>query len=267
MCWKCNFCQKDVPLQNKYSKSGHLARCEEFKTYKKDVLTKEYLTSMYLNKGDSAYEIALILNIESATAIINLLKLHSIPTRNVSDSKTMPRAKEKTEKTLLEKYGDTNPLGGNSVLRHKMEQKLLESEGITNVFQRPEVIEKIQEKAADTRIKKSMQVNRKDKPDFYNYKQKAYALTRVMYKKYKHLINPQNLTRSKEGYHLDHIVSLAGGFKNGVPLYIIAHPANLRIIPAKDNISKNFKSDMTLDELFKRIETYEQSEDYQDNKT
>lgn len=267
MCWKCNFCQKEIPLKNKYSKSGHLARCKELKSYKNNVLTKEYLTDMYLNKGYSAYEIALLHNLESATAIINLLKLYGIPTRNVSDSKNMPRAKEKTEKTVLEKYGDINVLGRNSVLRRKMEQKLLENEGITNVFQRPEVIEKIQEKAADTRIKKVMQVNREDKPYFYTYKQKAHALTRLVYKKYKHLINPQNLKRSKEGYHLDHIVSLADGFRNGTPLYIITHPANLRIIPAKENVSKNSKSDMTLDELFKRIETYEQSEDYQDNKT
>jgi len=46
----------------------------------------------------------------------------------------------------------------------------------------------------------------------------------------------------KEGaYTLDHIISVALGFKNNIPPVAIANIQNLRMIPWKDNILKGWK--------------------------
>jgi hypothetical protein len=50
------------------------------------------------------------------------------------------------------------------------------------------------------------------------------------YKKYKDIINPYNLERDRDKYHVDHIYSISDGFLNSVPPYIISSPVNLQML-------------------------------------
>ncbi len=83
-----------------------------------------------------------------------------------------------------------------------------------------------------------------------NYKSHVSQLTEQNYRKYKSSINPLNLPRSINKYHLDHIYSIIMGFENDVLPKIIAHPFNLRMLKSTDNLSKNGKSDISLDKLY-----------------
>jgi hypothetical protein len=57
----------------------------------------------------------------------------------------------------------------------------------------------------------------------------------------------------RQTFHVDHIYSIRDGFVNKVSPLILSHPANLRILGAKQNSSKSFKSEITLDELLLKI--------------
>lgn len=267
MCWTCNFCSKSLELKSKFTKSGHLAKCTSFTEYKQNILTKEYLTQMYVEKGYSAIELAHMHNLESATAIINLLKLFGIHRRTSSEAKLQLRAKSKTENTLLQKYGVSHNLQAESPIRKEMIIRLQNFEGVTNVFQRPDVIKDIKEKSYITKVAKSLCTTKEDKSDFQNYRRKIDVVTRNSYKEHITVINPDNLIRSKTGFHLDHMFSVFDGFIQSVPIYIIAHPANLTMLNASENTSKNLKSSITLEELLKRIDIYDTSNYYTNTKT
>ena len=93
----------------------------------------------------------------------------------------------------------------------------------------------------------------------FNYKEHVQQLTNHNYRKYRSIINPSNLHRSRNKYHLDHIFSIINGFENSVPAEIISHPFNLRMLKAIDNLSKNGRSDILLDELYNRYNNWEKS--------
>jgi hypothetical protein len=64
-------------------------------------------------------------------------------------------------------------------------------------------------------------------------------------------------SKNPNGCVRDHIVSRKFGFDNKVYPEIIRHPANCQILLHKKNSSKGPNSDLTLDELFAKIETYD----------
>jgi hypothetical protein len=63
--------------------------------------------------------------------------------------------------------------------------------------------------------------------------------------------------RGKGSYHLDHRFSVQAGFTLGISPEIIGHICNLEMKPEAQNISKNCKCDITLDELTNKITLYE----------
>jgi hypothetical protein len=73
------------------------------------------------------------------------------------------------------------------------------------------------------------------------YKSKVNKLTEITYNTYKNEIDNNNL-RGYD-YHLDHIVSIKDGFINEIPAEIIASKFNLKIVTAKQNLSKNSNSE------------------------
>jgi len=81
-----------------------------------------------------------------------------------------------------------------------------------------------------------------------NYRLTVNRKSEINYKKFKSLINPFNLKRGKL-FHLDHIYSVADGFKNNIDPDLVASPVNLRILTRRENIVKNGNSDFTLEEL------------------
>lgn len=143
--WKCKFCNKELELKNKYIKSGHLAKCNKFKIWKKENLTKEFLIKEYIDEEKSAIEIANNLGFNSSSIINKLLVDYNILIRGISESKKLKRCKEKYKITCLKNYGTEHILSKNSICRKNMEKKLFENEGIINVFQRKSVKKKIKE--------------------------------------------------------------------------------------------------------------------------
>jgi hypothetical protein len=78
-------------------------------------------------------------------------------------------------------------------------------------------------------------------------------VTLKVYKKYKNLIDPNNLRNIN--YHIDHIYSLHDYYYNPKKLsnpirkLEVCHPANLQMLSATDNIIKNKNSKMSASEL------------------
>lgn len=72
-----------------------------------------------------------------------LIEYNGIKLRTISESKNQKKCKEKTKQTNLEKYGYEHNFNKNHPSRKKWEMRLLKEEGITNVFQRESVKQKI----------------------------------------------------------------------------------------------------------------------------
>lgn len=83
------------------------------------------------------------------------------------------------------------------------------------------------------------------KTEFERYSYEVRKLTRLSVIKFSNLISGEK----QDGYHLDHIVSIYDGFKNDIVPTVIAHYTNLRYIPAKQNLTKNKKSDKKIEIL------------------
>jgi hypothetical protein len=69
---------------------------------------------------------------------------------------------------------------------------------------------------------------------------------------------PVNRGNNLEGVSRDHMFSIKEGFKLRINPFLIAHPANCKLIKHTDNISKNSKCSITYDELLERINKFEE---------
>lgn len=67
------------------------------------------------------------------------------------------------------------------------------------------------------------------------------GLSRVIYKNHRDTINPQRNKISKYGYHLDHKIPISVGYHSDLTVLDLAHPCNLQVIPAFDNLSKHIE--------------------------
>lgn len=83
--------------------------------------------------------------------------------------------------------------------------------------------------------------------NWWTYSRVVRAITGSNYRQWRSYIDPEGL-RGDE-VHLDHRLSITDGFCNGVPPEIVAHPANLALVRAQDNLIKGSKSTITLPRL------------------
>jgi cytochrome c-type biogenesis protein CcmH/NrfF len=90
--------------------------------------------------------------------------------------------------------------------------------------------------------------------EFRHYRLEVNRLTEKNYRKYKNLINPNNLPRSRNKYHLDHKYSVYDGFINKIKPEIISSIYNLQILSEHDNICKHKKSDVPLNEILSFVD-------------
>lgn len=138
----------------------------------------------------------------------------------------------------------------------------LHSKRITEQWQRPEanqrkidtavsLIERLHTEEMRARQKKTM-------------REKTGLLTeerRLVFRRYAYACRKLSQLWAKDNgyeigrqtFHVDHIYSVLDGFKNEVPPSAISHPCNLRILEAMRNSSKGSKSEITLAELYNRI--------------
>ena len=71
-----------------------------------------------------------------------------------------------------------------------------------------------------------------------------------MYKAKNRVDNPNVVSR-------DHMLSVRQGFELGLDPFILAHPANCKLMIHNENISKNKRSSISLDDLLERIKEFE----------
>lgn len=81
-------------------------------------------------------------------------------------------------------------------------------------------------------------------PAYKKYAGKVHNLTKWTYEKYKNEINPNNYPRTicgvDGGYQLDHIIPIKFGFENNIPPEVLAEKDNLRMLPWKENLMRNY---------------------------
>lgn len=70
--------------------------------------------------------------------------------------------------------------------------------------------------------------------------------------------SPSNKLANLTGCSRDHLYSVSDGYKNNIPASLLAHPANCEIVPHPLNQRKSGKSSITLEELYKRIDLFNQ---------
>jgi G:T-mismatch repair DNA endonuclease (very short patch repair protein) len=99
------------------------------------------LRTNYITLKKSTVDISNETNISVATIHRRLVKLGL--SRSAKEAATTPRKVEKTKATNLKNYGYEHNFCKDHPSRKKWEKRLLDEEGIVNVFQRAEVKEKI----------------------------------------------------------------------------------------------------------------------------
>ncbi len=108
------------------------------------------------------------------------------------------------------------------------------------------------EKTKQTRYAKGSWIDPSSLSEFQQYRRKVYDLTKLQ---------PIHLLKNHEkrghflhdGYHLDHVFSIFEGYKNKIPVETISDITNLRFIPAIQNTTKSYKSDILMGFLFMRF--------------
>lgn len=151
--------------------------------------------------------------------------------------------------------------------KEKYKSVLIQKYGVDNNFKREDVKAVIREnlysqsteaikKKKETRIKNGFQIPDSMLTDYEKYRRDIDRLTRKVWTHNKQSIQNYNKERGRKLHHIDHCYSVFDGFFNEISIDIISHPANLRMISASENCSKRNKSIITLEELLRRIETW-----------
>lgn len=70
--------------------------------------------------------------------------------------------------------------------------------------------------------------------------------------------SPSNKKNNLNGVSRDHCFSVKQGFEQGVNPSIIAHPANCKLLLHRDNQRKNRSCSLTIEQLMKNIESFEE---------
>jgi len=116
----------------------------------------------------------------------------------------------------------------------------------------------IKEKAFSTRLEKEG-ITIEEFLSYKNDKQKYYDLvryytTRTINKYHITNIEKRGDTSKEDSYHLDHNYSVSEGFNNSILPELIGSVYNLRMIPWRENILKNSKCGITIEQLLENQE-------------
>ena len=81
--------------------------------------------------------------------------------------------------------------------------------------------------------------------DYKDYKNAVYRLSQKVYEENIEIINPNNYPRTRmgveEGWQLDHIKPVIECFREGITIEEASSISNLRMLPWKENLMRNFK--------------------------
>jgi len=191
-----------------------------------------------------------------------------------------PELKKKMKSTMIEKYGVEHSFH-NDAIKQKALNTWIKKYGVDNPFKSHNIKEKIKEvlkyrygvdnsanvnpeirinNVMKTKIERGWVIPDEFLSDYQIYRKKVKRLTEIVYKKYKNIINPNNLeriTNGKNGVQLDHKYSIIEGFLNNVEPEIISHHCNLQMLEWDNNRTKSKKCDIDLEQLKNEIKSYE----------
>jgi hypothetical protein len=118
----------------------------------------------------------------------------------------------------------------------------MEKYGVDNPSKCPSIRQKLSKSA----IQRYSGTDRTLAEEYYN---NVKLVTNKNWYEHFHTINPNKLQRSRD-LHLDHIYSIAEGFKNDIPPEIVGHWTNLRLLPKIENSSKGAECHKTKEQLY-----------------
>lgn len=90
--------------------------------------------------------------------------------------------------------------------------------------------------------------------EYRSYKKKVYRESRKWIKSHGHLINYEYL--SKTGHVIDHMLSVKDAFVHQIPINIVSHITNLKMLPVSVNARKGAKSSVSCTDLLSLIEDF-----------
>lgn len=152
--------------------------------------------------------------------VIEFNKVHDFEYEYISYNK-------ETRKLTIKcnKHGIFEQLRGNHIKGHKCEKCATNDRSHTRL--NPEILK-----------------------EYKRYKRVVHGYSNSEYSKYEKIVNPNNLTRGFEKYHMDHMYSVRDAFLNNVPIEIVGSFVNLQIIWGVDNRLKGRNSSITKEELY-----------------
>ena len=228
------------------------------------MISKEELEKLYLVENKSQTEIGEIFNCDRKN-IDYYLRKYGIPKRSLSECQRNIGSKYDGLITLAEllkmvsngfllteiakikgvgrSYLHKMLKGAGINLRNWEEQRKRQSE----MMKERNPVPRGSKRGSDA-VKNALTANaenfNKRKANVKDFKTYAKMARHMAYKLFKEQVKGKGLV-------VDHKFSILDGFKNNVPIDVISHKYNLRLITQKENLSKGSKSIISIDEIYK----------------
>ena len=175
----------------------------------------------------SAKELSVMLNARPGTIRNLRIKLGVAPSQSVVMSKPRPNRIKKETRTCIGKGCDTTfvvvPSKTKKYCSHSCQQRT------ANVAAKGIGSRKMRNPAT---------------PEYKKYARQVHGLSQKIYEEYKDVINPNNYTRTlcgvEDGWQLDHITPIKECFEKGLSPQEAAQVSNLRMLPWKDNLMRQY---------------------------
>ena len=155
---------------------------------------------------------------------------------------------EKREMNRKKNYWDTKSYADQVDIKNRMVSTLKETVSKRTFEEKRELGKRM----SDGKIKCGMATPIENRDKFQEYRNQV-GLESARYKL--HVLENFDKRGPKE-YHLDHKYSVFEGFKNNIPVEIIGHICNLKMLRYTENTSKGGKCSITLNELNELIKKY-----------
>ena len=176
----------------------------------------------------SARELSVILDAKPGTVRNLRLKLGVVPSQSIVMSKPRPyQLKQETRNCVGKECNisfTVNQASKKKYCSHSCQQKT------ANVAAKGIGSRKIRNPAT---------------PEYKKYARQVHSLSQKIYEENKHIVNPNNYLRTlcgvENGWQLDHIIPVKECFEKGLTPQEASRVTNLRMLPWKENLMRNFK--------------------------
>ena len=176
----------------------------------------------------SARELSVLLNARPGTIRNLRVKLDVVPSQSIVMSKPRPYQLKQETRTCIGKECNftftVNRASKKKYCSHSCQQRT------ANVAAKGVGSRKMRNPAT---------------PEYKKYARQVHGLSQKTYEEHKQIINPNNYPRTlcgvEGGWQLDHIIPIKECFEKGLTPQEAAQVSNLRMLPWKDNLMRNFE--------------------------